>query len=185
MSKKRLMVDMDDVICTKGFLRLINKFLCTDYTYDDFKGFYMQDIIPNKDEFFKWFINQNIYEHCELIPDCYEVLKELNEKYELYIATDYVYPEIANRCGYIVEQKFNYLQKELPFINARQYIFLANKNVLNMDIKIDDKITNLEGAGIKLLFSAFHNTDISDSELQSMGIERMNSWNDIRDRLLN
>lgn len=184
MSKKRLMVDMDDVICTGGFLKLINKFLNSNYIYDDFKDFYMQDIIPNKDEFFKWFMTQNLYDYCELMPGCYEVLKALNKEYDLYIATDYVFPEIANRCGYIVEQKFNYLQKELPFINSRQYIFLADKSVLNMDIRLDDKIINLEGADIKLLFSAFHNIDRSNSELESMGIERMNSWYDIRDRLL-
>ena len=53
-----------------------------------------------------------------------------------------------------------------------------------MDIRIDDKINNLDGAKTKLLFSAYHNKNMLDSELSSMGIERMNSWLDIRDRLL-
>lgn len=52
-----LMVDMDDVMDTNGFLTLINSFLGTNYTCDEFKGFYMQDKIPNKDEFFEWFVS--------------------------------------------------------------------------------------------------------------------------------
>ena len=55
MNRKRLMIDMDDVICNNGFLYMINKFLGSNYTYDDFKDFYMQDIILDKDDFFEWF----------------------------------------------------------------------------------------------------------------------------------
>lgn len=178
------MFDMDDVICTNGFLYLINTYLGTNYTYDYFKSFYMQDILPDKDEFFKWFMTQNMYDYCELNPGCYETLKELNNQDEVFIATDYIWPEIATKCGYIVWQKFEFLQKYLPFIDPRQYIFLANKSVLNMDVKVDDRIKNLSGADTKLLFSAYHNLDYSDSYLQDMGIERMNDWFDVKRRLL-
>lgn len=51
--KKRIMVDMDDCITTGGFLHLINKYLNTTYTENDFDEFYMQNIIPDKDKFFK------------------------------------------------------------------------------------------------------------------------------------
>lgn len=182
--KKKLMIDMDDVICTNGFLCMINKFLGSSYTNDDFKEFYMQDILPDKDKFFDWFMTQNMYDYCELMPDCYDVLKELNQEYDLFIATDYVWREISDKSGYIVEHKFNWLKKNLPFIKPQQYIFLANKSVLNMDIRIDDKISNLDGADMKLLFTAYHNKGYSDEYLGSMGIERMNSWIDIKNRLL-
>ena len=183
--KKKLMVDMDDVICTNGFLYMINKYLGSNYTYDDFSEFYMQDILPDKDKFFDWFMNQNMYDYCELMPDCYDVLRELNEEYDLFIATDYVWREIANKSGYIVEHKFNWLQDKLPFISPEQYIFLVNKRVLDMDIRIDDKINNLDGSDVKLLFSSYHNREYTDEYLSDMGIERMNSWIDIRNRLLN
>lgn len=182
--KKKLMVDMDDVICTNGFLHLINNYLGSDYSLDDFKSFYMQDIISDKESFFKWFMTQNIYDYCELTDGCYEVMEELNRVYELYVVTDYVWPEIATKCGFIVEQKFNFLQNNLPFINSKQYMFLTNKNILDMDIKLDDRLVNLEGADIKLLFSAYHNMNYSDLELKIMGIERMNDWFDVKKRLL-
>ena len=184
MYKERLMVDMDDVICNNGFLYMINKFLGSNYTYDDFKDFYMQDILEDKEAFFKWFVDQNMYDYCDMLPNCYRVLERLNEKYELYIVTDYVWKEMLDNSGYIVEHKYNWLYKNLPFIRPQQYIFLANKSVLNMDIRIDDKIVNLEGGDIKLLFDAYHNREYTDKYLKEKGIVRVTSWLDIEKILL-
>lgn len=184
MTKRKLMIDMDDVICTNGFIHMINEFLGTSYVFEDFSGFYMQDILPDKENFFEWFLLHNMYDYCELMPGCYEVLSELNQEYEVFIATDYIFPEIVTKCGYIVKQKFDFLQKNLPFIDPRQYIFLANKGVLNMDIVLDDKLKNLDCGDIKLLFSAYHNMDYSLEYLQSISVERINSWFDVKKRLL-
>ena len=115
----------------------------------------------------------------------YDKILGINKEYELYIATDYVWREIANKSGYIVEQKFNWLQDKLSFIKPEQYIFLVNKRVLDMDIRIDDKINNLDGSDVKLLFGSYHNREYTDGYLSDLGIERMNSWIDIRNRLLN
>ena len=54
--RKKIMIDMDDVITTGGFLHLINEYLGTNYPIDYFKDFYMQDMLPDKDAFFQWFI---------------------------------------------------------------------------------------------------------------------------------
>lgn len=35
---KKIMIDMDDVICDGGFLSLINQFLKANYTVEDVKG---------------------------------------------------------------------------------------------------------------------------------------------------
>ena len=182
--KKKLMVDMDDVICVDGFLFLINKYLNANYTYDIFDDFYMQDIIPDKDDFFRWLMNYNVYDYCRMNDDCYDVLKELNDSYDLYIGTSYIWREIVNESGYVLGQKFEYLQRELPFISPYQYIFISDKSVLDMDIKIDDRIDNLSNCSVKLLFSAYHNKKYSDEYLSSLGIERMNGFIDIKKRLL-
>ncbi len=183
--RKTIMVDMDDVIVKGGFLYLINNFLGTNYTENDFTDFYMQDSIPNKDEFFKYFLENNLYDHCEMLPDAYDVLKELNEHYDVFIGTSYIYKEIPNESGKILLQKYDYLLKHLPFINPYKYIFISNKNILKFDIKIDDKLDNLEGSDRKLLFSAYHNLNINDNDLGIQGIERVNDWQDIKDKLLN
>lgn len=55
---------------------------------------------------------------------------------------------------------------------------------MNFDIRIDDKINNLDGSETKLLFSTWHNTDISEEELKRDNIVRVNSWYDIEKILL-
>lgn len=181
---KSIMIDMDDVICTNGFLPLINKFLGTSYIEDDFDSFYMQDIIPNKDDFFEWFATQNMYDYCELMPGCEEVLRKINQQYKLSIGTSYIVPEIVMKCGFILMQKFDFLQRNLPFISPYQYVFLSDKRLLQADIKLDDRIDNLDGAEVKLLFSAYHNKKYSVEYLEGMRIERMDSWFDVKKRLL-
>lgn len=184
MLKKKIMVDMDEVIINGGFLELVNCFLHTNYQESDFTSYYMQEAITNKQEFFKWYKSKNRYDYCELIPNCYEVLKKLNDIYEVYIATSYIFPEIYKECAYIVEQKFNYLQKHLPFITPYQYIFLTNKSLLDVDIKIDDRIDNLLGNNEKLLYTAYHNKQIDDEILKNEGVKRVDNWLEIEDILI-
>lgn len=179
-----LLVDMDDVITVDGFLNILNKYMGTDYTYDDFNTFYMQDIVPDKGSFFKWFINENLYDYCRLNDNCYEVLEELNERYKLFIATSYIFREIPRESGYILGQKFDYLKDKLPFIKPEQYIFISDKSVLKAYARVDDRVSNLTDGRIKILFSAYHNLGISDEELQEKGIERANDWCEVKRKLL-
>ena len=43
---KRLLIDMDDVICENGFIRKINEFLGTYYKSEDANSYYVNDLIP-------------------------------------------------------------------------------------------------------------------------------------------
>ena len=45
---KKIMIDMDDVICDGGFLSLVNQFLNTNYKKEDIKTYYIQDLIPKE-----------------------------------------------------------------------------------------------------------------------------------------
>lgn len=183
--KKKIMIDMDDVITSGGFLYLINKFLNKNYTIEDFSEFYMQDMLPDKKAFFDWFITQNQYDYCELLPGAKEIIEKLNKEYDVYIGTSYVFRDIPEESSIILKQKCDYLTKELPFISPFQYIFIYDKSLLNVDIKIDDKPDNLSNCERKLLFSAWHNNKITDEELKKQGIERVNNWYEIGDKLLN
>lgn len=182
--RKSIMIDMDDVIVSGGFLFLINEFLGTNYIESDFKSFYMQDKIPNKDDFFDWFKTKNLYEYATLNNDVVDVIRELNEYYDVFIGTSFIFKEIMNESGYILEQKYNFLIKHFPFLNPYNFIFLGNKNILKCDIKIDDRIDNLKGAKTKILYTAYHNKDISDKELMKKKIIRANNWNDIKNILV-
>ena len=182
--KKRIMVDMDDVITTGGFLYLINEYLGTNYKEDDFNSFYMQDIIPDKDEFFNWFKKHNMYDYCTLVPNVYEVLEKLSKNYEIFIGTSYIIRDIIKDTAFLLPQKYEFLINTFPFINPNNIIFLGNKSVLNCDIKIDDRIDNLDGAKTKILFTAWHNKNIPREKLREQNIKRANNWIEIENMLL-
>lgn len=174
------MVDMDDVLTCGCFMKILEDFLGRKVQKSEIKGYYIQDILGDKKkEFFDKFKDIDMYKDASLLPDCYEVLKELSSHYTIYICTDYIWREIPEYAGRNLENKYNFLYKKLDFINPRNFIFAADKSVINCDIKIDDKIDNIEGASQKLLFTAYHNRDISDEDLKSQDIIRVDNWKEI------
>lgn len=183
--KKRIMIDMDDVIVSGGFLHLLNEFMYTNYKEEDFNEFYMQDIVPNKKEFFNYFLKHNLYDYCEIKDSAIEVIKKLSKNFDIYICTSYIYKEIIEDSGIILKYKYDYLLKYFPFLNPSNFIFTGDKSVINCDIKIDDRVENLENSNIKILFSAYHNKNISDKELKEKNILRVNNWSEIKNLLLN
>lgn len=184
MEKQKMLVNMDNIITTGGFLYLINQFLGTEYKEEDIEKLQILDQIPNQDAFYKWFVCQNIYDHCNLLPNAYEVLQELNENYDLFIGSSYLFPELLTESGHILKQKFDYLIEKLPFINPTKYLFLVDFSLLNISIKIDNKIESLENAKQKYLFTSYHNLDISKTLLQDKQIERVGDWNEVKRKIL-
>lgn len=184
---QKIMVDMDDVICDNTFLTLVNKFLGTDYKIDYFKSYYIQDIIP-KDRYEEWkeFFNENnVYDYAKIIDNSYEILKKLSEKYEIYIVTAYIFKDNEKYTGNNLKNKFEWLLENFQFIPPQNYIFTTNKEIINCQIKIDDRIENLQGkADKKILFTSYHNKNISEEELNKKGIIRANNWQEIEKILL-
>ena len=184
---ERIMIDMDDVICDGGFLALVNQFLNSDYKKDDIKTYYIQDLIP-KERYKEWtefFNRKNVYEYVEFLKDAYEVMENLSKKYELYICSSYIFRDNEEYSAKNLMNKFEWLYKNIPFIPPENYIFTSNKEIIDCQIKIDDKLSNLSGnAQKKLLFTAYHNKDITDEELKNNGARRVESWKEIEKILL-
>ncbi len=182
---KTIMIDMDDVLTYGNFSKIIEDYLGYKPDFNSIKHYYIQDILGDKkDDFFAKFKDMNMYEHAELLPGCYEVLKELSEHYKIYICTDYIWREIVKYAGNNLRNKYNFLYEKLDFIDPRNFIFAADKSVIACNVKIDDRIDNIEGAETKLLFTAWHNSELSDEELKARNIVRVNDWKEIRDILL-
>ncbi len=180
------MVDMDDVMTYGNFAKMLEDYLGYKPDYSSIKHYYIQDILGDKkDDFFSKFKDMNMYEDATLLPDCYEVLKKLSGKYNIYICTDYIWREIPEYAGNNLRNKYNFLYEKLEFINPKNFIFVGDKSVVNCDIKIDDKINNIQGNNMKLLFTAWHNKSISDEELKDQDIIRVNNWKEIEEILLN
>lgn len=184
---KKIMVDMDDVICDGGFLNLVNQFLNSNYKIEDVKGYYIQDLIPKEKhkEWSEFFYTKNVYDYCTIIKGTYETLKKLSKKYEIYIVTAYIFRDNEEYSSKSLKNKFEWLYNNLPFISPNNYIFTTNKEIIDCEIKIDDKLSNLGGkAETKLLFTAFHNKNLTKEELRKNGIIRVNNWEEIEKILL-
>ena len=111
---KTIMVDMDNVITDSRFFVLINEFLGTNYEWNDFKTYYLQEIIGDKkEEFWNYVKDRNFYEGATLFEGCYDVLRKLNDKYDLYIVTAYLWNDVIDISGDNLRNKYYYLRNLL------------------------------------------------------------------------
>ncbi len=184
---EKLIVDMDDVIAEKGFIRMINEFLGTNYTQENAESYYINDLIPKDrmDEWVEFYSNNNVYDYANIVEGAKETLEKLNEKYDLYIATAYVFRDAPQVSGKTLNDKYNFLIENFPFIDPHKFIFISNKELLEADIRIDDSPKKLIGkARLKLLFTAYHNKNMSEQELKENNFVRVNNWKDVEKILL-
>ena len=187
MILKKIIIDLDDTITEKGFIRMVNEFLGTNYKQEDSGTYYVNDLIPKDrmDEWVEFFKERNVYDYANIIEGAKDTLKKLNEKYDVYVATAFVFRDRPEISGKIAKDKFDFFIKEFPFLNKRNIIMINNKDMLVADIRIDDSMNKLNGkAEKKLMYTAYHNKNITNKELEERGIIRVDSWKDIERELL-
>jgi len=115
---------------------------------------------------------QGFFRDLNPIKDSQEVLKELSEKHEVYIAS------AAMQFPNSLEEKSNWLDEYFPFIPWKKRILCGDKHILSGDVLIDDRSYNLKHFdGRSILFTSPHN-------INSNGYERANSWFEIAEKLL-
>ena len=181
---KKALIDLDDVLAVDGFLNMLNVFNKSDYSYSDIKSYYVEEILPieRQKEFRNYFREHNVYDYAHVAPHSKEVLKNLMLEYEIYICSNYcdmdnhIMPEL-------IPKKIEFLLKNFPFLTSANFIFANDKTVIKGDLRIDDKLSNLKTDGIKLLYSAYHNLNISNEDLQENEILRVNDWKEIENEL--
>ena len=131
-----------------------------------------QDLIKGREEEFKKIYKyKNLYrndngDYIEPLPNCVEVMQELNKKYDVYIVTAYIWKEDVIDASTNLKNKFEYLHYWLPFIDTNNFIFMTDKTKIRYDIGIDDRLSNLENCDKKLLFTEFRNKKLTDEELE-------------------
>ena len=189
MGRKSIMIDMDEVIVVGNFSKFLIEFL-GDVNFEKLNSQNRQELIRGKEEEFKKIYKyKNLYkndrgDYIEPLPDCVNVVRELNEKYDVYIVTAYVWKENVIDAATNLKNKFEYLHYWFPFIDINNFIFMSNKTKIKYDIGIDDRASNLENCDKKLLFTEFRNKKLTDEELESKAIIRVNNWLDVKRELL-
>ncbi|MBX0292098.1 5'(3')-deoxyribonucleotidase [Hymenobacter sp. HSC-4F20] len=171
MTKKRIAVDMDEVIADS--IARFHEWYGLDYqltlTLDELQGKHFHEAVapehqaalreyPNRPGFFK---------DLPVIADSQRVLREINQRYELFIAT------AAMEFPSSFLDKYEWLRQHFPFIPWRNVVFCGDKSILNADYLIDDNAFNFDhfrGEGI--LFDAPHNAG-------ETRYRRVRSWQEV------
>ncbi|MBN9386140.1 MAG: 5'(3')-deoxyribonucleotidase [Chitinophagaceae bacterium] len=104
------------------------------------------------------------FRHLPVMEDAVEVLRELNDKYEVFIVSAAM--EFPNS----LKDKYDWLQEYFPFFSWRQIALCGSKDLVHGDYMIDDHVKNLKGfKGKPYIFTAAHNLEIT-------GYDRINNW---------
>jgi 5'(3')-deoxyribonucleotidase len=150
-------------------LRRYNQEFDEALTVEDLAGKGIWDVAPlDRQKQVRAFLDaEDFFEDLPLMPDSQQVLKDLSNRFEIFIATQAM--TVPNSLG----PKYRWLQRHFPFISPTHYVFCGNKSILRADFLIDDLPRNLqrfEGQG--LLFTAPHN-------LAETSFTRVNNWPEV------
>lgn len=173
---KTLAVDMDEVLADVA-PKLEKEYhvrFGNSWTKDDIYGKDLREIIPAEhlEEYIRILNEPGFFRHLELMKDADKVLKELNQKYELYLVSAAM--EFPNS----LKDKYDWIMEKLPFISWRQIYLCGVKYIVQTDIIIDDRSRNFKHfLGRKLLYTAHHN-------LLEKDYERVNNWQEVAEKLL-
>lgn len=169
--KKSIAIDMDQVLAD-FYSKLCNTYNATfedQFTQEQFLQGTGSSIPPEKMKKLFQFMNEpDYFRNLSLLdPDAVEVVKELQEHYDIFIAT------AAMDVPGSFTAKYEWLQQYFPFIDTQNIVFCGNKAVVATDYLIDDsprQLTKFKGTGI--LYHMPYNAQVTE-------FERVHNWQEI------
>ena len=187
---KKIIIDFDEVICDNQFMQSYNEFFNTNKKPSDFEGYYIDASIKDPEQkraFGEYLVARNFYRGAVLKPGVKEVITELAKQYDVYICTAYYMDYVRDLSGKVLAQKYEFIAREMPDFNMAKILFTNSKNVVVGDIMIDDNLNNLltNKSYQKLLFTTDNNKRYTEDELRAHNVVRVNSWEDVKNLLLN
>ncbi len=188
--EKIVLLDVDDCIfpTSEILLKHVNIFLGTDYNTDNFKEYYVQQLLGDKTvEFFEYFKSISLYRDTKLIEGSYDVLEALSKDAGIKICpcSAFVWNGAMDLSGYQLKEKYETLLDRFPFINPHNHIYTSQKLLIPAWCRIDDRLDNLcVNTEINLLKDMYHNEYLSQEELTNKNAVRVRTWTEIGNRLL-
>ena len=173
---KRIAIDMDEVISDANirFSEWYKRDHGIEFTIEQLASSGFADLVPEEHRPIvrEYAFHQDFFKDLGVIPGSKEVIKELHEKYEIFITT------AAMEFPYSFAPKLQWLKDHFPYISWTNIVFCGDKSIINADFMIDDNVRNFKrfiGQGI--LFTAPHNRNVEWDV-------RVNSWQEVREMLL-
>ena len=173
---KRIAIDMDEVIADANhrFAEWYKRDHNIEFTSEELNSKKFSELLPHDHKYLiqEYVYHDDFFKDLEVIPGCQEVIKDLYEKYEIFITTAAM--EFPNS----LLPKLDWLGKHFPYISWNNIVFCGDKSIINADYLIDDNVKHFKrfiGQGI--LFTASHNHDVEWDI-------RVDNWADVRKMLL-
>lgn len=173
---KRICVDMDEVMADALAEHLLryNRDYKEKITLADLEGKALWDVISaDRHHVVEGYLrSEDFFEHLEVMPESQRVLKRLQQKYEVFIAT------AAMEVPTSFDQKFRWLEKHFPFIPPSHIVYCGDKGILLGDYLIDDnprQLRRFQGEGI--LYHSPHNAWVR-------GFRRVKDWVEVEQMFL-
>lgn len=164
---------MDGVIADllTPWISIINEKENESLRSEDIQDWEIAKFTKCKDKIFTY-LDYDLFRNLPVMENSQEILKQLHDKYEIYIVT------AATKEKEVMLAKWDWLQEHFPFIDTDHMILCGKKNLIHADYMIDDGPHNLkEFKGKSLLFDATYNR--TENRFQ-----RVNNWKEIGDLLL-
>ncbi len=174
--KQRIAIDMDEVMAdtlTKR-LSLYHEEFGEELLQEAMHGVSLYDAVSEerRDAVRRQLFAPGFFRDIPVMPGAREVIRELMQHYEVFIAT------AAMEYPHSFTEKYQWIKEHLPFFPDSHIVFCGDKSILNADFLIDDTphhFSRFVGQGI--LFSAPHN-------MNETAYQRVANWSDIRKRFL-
>lgn len=169
--KRKLAVDIDNTIwdLVSPWIEYYNHKFNDDIQYSDIIKYDFFDITKKatKEEMFNIISSDNFWAFINPYKYSKKYLEKLNNEFELYIVTSTSY-----KTSY---KKFERFFSLFPFLKEDQLIITSHKNLLNIDIIVDDYISHLSNDNhMKFLIDQPYNKDVNDKS-----IIRVNNLKDV------
>lgn len=172
-NSKIIAFDMDQVITDtlEKMLVTANSNFNLNLELKDLKGKNFWDFFPDtnqRKEMYNLINKKGFFRDLKIMDkDTVDVLKEMNEIYEIFICTAAM--EVPNS----LEDKYLWLREHLPFLDVNNFVFCGTKKAMYADILIDDtplQLNRFTGTGV-LYTSPFNENEES--------FLRVNNWEEI------
>jgi|SRR5262245_6682758 len=170
--RPRIAIDMDEVMADAlaEHLRRYNAAYGANLGLADVQGRHLEDCIPPEHRAAaEAMLDASFFEDLDVLPDCQAVVRELAERYDVFIAS----AAMDVPCSF--DAKYRWLRRHFPFIPPSHIVFCGDKSIVDADYLIDDRARHFPRfKGQPMLFSAPHNA-------AETAYPRVASWKEVRD----
>ncbi|KPV43419.1 5' nucleotidase, NT5C type [Alicyclobacillus ferrooxydans] len=172
---KRIAIDMDEVIADFAgkHIKLYNALFSDSLTTSDLEGHRLWTLRPHQAKDILEILNDPMFfRDLDVIEGSQEVIAELSEQYEIFIAT------AAMERPSSFAAKFEWLKEHFPFLSDSNFVFCGDKSIIHADYLIDDSVRHFKRfVGQGILYSAPHN-------IHETGYVRVKDWEEVRAHFL-